>query len=329
MLIKKSHISTLVLAVTLLLSAGHFKAAAQIDAQLTQYWALPSYYNPSSIGNVDFIHITAGSKLQWLGVKHAPMDFFALADMPFKFLGKRWGTGLLLQQESVGLVSSQTIAAQLAWKKKMLGGTLSVGVQLGLINQVFKGDSIRIPENNNYHTSVDDAIPKGVVDGRALDVAAGVSFVHKWFWVAASATHVTAPTITLKAGENEEDLYEFDTGRFFYLMAGSNIPIKNTLFEIQPSILVKTDTKFWQAEATARFRYNKFLSAGVGYRHKDAVSAMIGAEFKNFFVGYAYDFPISSMNKATHGSHELILNYNVKLNMGEVNKNKHRSIRIM
>ena len=305
MLIKKSHISTLVLAVTLLLSAGHFKAAAQIDAQLTQYWALPSYYNPSSIGNVDFIHITAGSKLQWLGVKHAPMDFFALADMPFKFLGKRWGTGLLLQQESVGLFSSQTIAAQLAWKKKMLGGTLSVGVQLGLINQVFKGDSIRI------------------------DVAAGVSFVHKWFWVAASATHVTAPTITLKAGENEEDLYEFDTGRFFYLMAGSNIPIKNTLFEIQPSILVKTDTKFWQAEATARFRYNKFLSAGVGYRHKDAVSAMIGAEFKNFFVGYAYDFPISSMNKATHGSHELILNYNVKLNMGEVNKNKHRSIRIM
>ena len=329
MLIKKSHISTLVLAVTLLLSAGHFKAAAQIDAQLTQYWALPSYYNPSSIGNVDFIHITAGSKLQWLGVKHAPMDFFALADMPFKFLGKRWGTGLLLQQESVGLFSSQTIAAQLAWKKKMLGGTLSVGVQLGLINQVFKGDSIRIPENNNYHTSVDDAIPKGVVDGRALDVAAGVSFVHKWFWVAASATHVTAPTITLKAGENEEDLYEFDTGRFFYLMAGSNIPIKNTLFEIQPSILVKTDTKLWQAEATARFRYNKLLSAGVGYRHKDAVSAMIGAEFKNFFVGYAYDFPISSMNKATHGSHELILNYNVKLNMGEVNKNKHRSIRIM
>ena len=329
MLIKKSHISTLVLAVTLLLSAGHFKAAAQIDAQLTQYWALPSYYNPSSIGNVDFIHITAGSKLQWLGVKHAPMDFFALADMPFKFLGKRWGTGLLLQQESVGLFSSQTIAAQLAWKKKMLGGTLSVGVQLGLINQVFKGDSIRIPENNNYHTSVDDAIPKGVVDGRALDVAAGVSFVHKWFWVAASATHVTAPTITLKAGENEEDLYEFDTGRFFYLMAGSNIPIKNTLIEIQPSIMVKTDTKFWQYEATARFRYNKFLSAGVGYRHKDAVSAMIGAEFKNFFVGYAYDFPISSMNKATHGSHELILNYNVKLNMGEVNKNKHRSIRIM
>ncbi len=329
MLKHKTHISTIIATMALLLASLHFKAVAQIDAQLTQYWALPSYYNPSSIGNVDFIHITAGSKLQWLGIKHAPMNFFAMADMPFKFLNRRWGTGLMLQQENVGLFSTQTIAAQLAWKKKMLGGTLSVGVQVGLLNQTFKGDSIRVPENDDAHTSVDDAIPKGVVDGRALDVAAGVSFTHKWFWAAISATHVTAPTITLKAGENEEDLYQFDTGRFFYFMGGSNIPIKNTLFEIQPSVMVKTDLKFWQAEATARVRYNKFLSGGVSYRYKDAVSVMIGAEIKNFFVGYAFDYPISSINKATHGSHELILNYNVKLNMGEVNKNKHKSIRIM
>lgn len=326
----RTYIRTLLfLVVAAIVAATPQPGHAQIDAQLTQYWALPSYYNPSSIGNVDYIHITAGSKLQWLGIKHAPMNFMAMADMPFKFLNKRWGTGLMLQQENVGLFSTQTIAAQLAWKKKMLGGTLSIGAQIGLLNQSFKGDSVFVPENNQYHTSADDAIPKGVVNGKALDVAAGVSFHHKWFWVALSATHITSPTIELKAGENAEDLYQFTTGRYFYLMAGSNIPIKNTLFEIQPSVFVKTDTKFWQAEVTARVRYNKFISGGFAYRHKDAVSAMIGAEFKNFFVGYAYDYPISSMNKATHGSHELFLNYNVKLNMGEVNKNKHKSIRIM
>ena len=325
----KSHISAFAVTALIVLAALSFKAQAQMDAQLTQYWALPSYYSPAAIGNVDFVHITAGSKLQWIGVKHAPMNFFALADMPFKFLNRRWGTGLLLQQENVGLFSTQTVAAQLAWKKKMLGGTLSVGVQVGLLNQSFKGDSIVVPESDSYHTSADDAIPKGVVTGTAFDMAAGVQFTHKWFWLSLSTTHVLSPTINLKAGQNEEDLYQFDTGRFFYLMAGSNIPIKNTLFEIQPSVFVKTDTKFWQAEATLRVRYNKFLSGGFAYRHKDAVSAMFGAEFKNFFVGYAFDYPISSMNKATHGSHELILNYNVKLNMGEVNKNKHKSIRIM
>ena len=193
----KTYITKFAVAMVLILALLPFKAHAQIDAQLTQYWALPSYYNPSSIGNVDFIHITAGSKLQWIGVKHAPMNFMAMADMPFKFLGKRWGTGLLLQQENVGLFSTQTVAAQLAWKKKMLGGMLSVGVQVGLLNQTFKGDSVRIPDTDQAHTNADDAIPKGVVNGRALDVAAGVSFIHKWFWVAASTTHVTAPTITI------------------------------------------------------------------------------------------------------------------------------------
>ena len=104
MLKLKKNIYSLTLWMVALMAAIPQITNAQIDAQLTQYWALPSYYNPSSIGNVDFIHITAGSKLQWLGIKHAPMDFFAMADMPFKFLGKRWATGIILQQENVGLL---------------------------------------------------------------------------------------------------------------------------------------------------------------------------------------------------------------------------------
>lgn len=305
------------------------QAAAQIDAQLTHYWAVPAYYNPAAIGNVDFIHISAGSRLQWLGVKRAPMTFMAMADMPFKFLNRRWGTGLVLQQENIGLYRSLTAGAQLAWKKKMLGGTLSVGAQVGLLNQTFRGDSIFIPETDQAHTSADDAIPHQNVTGNALDMNVGVMFEHKWFWAGVSVTHITAPTVTLKMGDNEEDLYQFDAGRIYYFMAGSNIPIKNTLFEIQPSVLVKTDMIFWQAEATARLRYNKFLSGGVAYRHKDAVSVMIGAEFKNFFIGYSFDYPISAMSKMTYGSHELFMSYNVKLDMGERNKNKHKSIRIM
>ncbi len=78
-----------------------------------------------------------------------------------------------------------------------------------------------------------------------------------------------------------------------------------------------------------RATYNRFLSFGLGYRYKEAVSAMISAEFKNFFIGYAYDYPLSALGKASSGSHEVVIGYNVKLNFGEKNKNKHRSIRIM
>lgn len=94
-------------------------------------------------------------------------------------------------------------------------------------------------------------------------------------------------------------------------------------------MLVRTDFSNFSAEVTMRATYNKFISFGVGYRYKDAVSAMIAAEFKNFFLGYAYDYPTSAISKASTGSHEIVAGYRIKLNYGEKNKNKQRSIRIM
>lgn len=303
-------------------------AIAQSDVQLTQYWATPTYYNPAAAGNLDSIHVTIGSRLQWVGVKHAPITLLAMGDMPFKFLEKRWGTGVVLQQESMGLYRSTNVYAQLAHKRKMLKGMLSLGVQVGLVNQTFKGTDRFIPEDK-AHDSNDDAIPNVDVAGSAFDLSAGLFYQHKYFWVGASATHLTQPSVTLKQGENEEQQYEFIVGRNYYFMAGGNIPIKNTLLEVMPSVFFKTDFNFYQVEATARVRYNKFLSGGVAYRHNDAVSAMLGVNFKNFFVGYAYDYPISALSKVTTGSHEVFLNYNIKLDMSEKNRNRHKSIRIM
>ena len=307
---------------------GGLSAYGQVDAQLSQYWAVPTYYNPGAAGNIDFIHITAGTRLQWVGIKHAPYTFMALADMPFRFFDRRWGVGVRLQQENIGLYKSIQAGAQLVWKQKMLGGMLSVGIQPGLINQTFDGSLVIMPEGDEYHQSADDAIPSGTVSGSAFDIAGGVMFTHKHWWAGASVAHITAPTITMKQGESEDKQYEFNTGRAYYFMAGGNIPIKNTLFEVIPSMMFKTDLNFWQAAATARVRYNKFLSLGVGYRHQDAISVMVGADYKNFFIGYNYDWPLSAI-RVSGGSHEVFVSYNVKLDMGEKNRNSHKSIRIM
>ena len=317
----------LLVALALLLPA--LTGVAQVDAQFTQYWAAPGYYNPAAIGRVDSIHITAGSRAQWVGIHHAPLTFLGMADMPFKFLNKRWGTGVVLQQQSMGLYSSINVGAQIAYKQKLFKGTFTVGAQVGFIREAFKGDSVRIPDADQAHTSADEAVPQTTVTGNAMDLSVGVFYQHKWFWVGASVAHVFEPSVTLKTNGDAEKFYEFKQGRIYYFMAGSNIPIKNSLFEIQPSIFAKTDAQFFQGEATLRVRYKKFLSGGIGYRYNDAVSLMIGAEFKNFFLGYSYDYATSAISKASSGSHEVFLNYNVKLNLGEKNKNKHKSIRLM
>lgn len=286
---------------------------------------VPGYYNPSAIGNTDYIHITLGSRAQWVGIKHAPLSFVGLADMPFKFLNKRFATGVSINQTSMGLYSGLNASAQLAYKHRLFGGTLSGGFQVGLVNEKFKGSEIIEIGGEE----ADDAIPKTDVSGNALDLGVGLHYQHKYWWAGISATHLTEPSVEMKAEGNEEDLYIFEAGRTYYFMAGGNIPIKNTLFELQPSVLVRSDFKVTQADITARVRYKKMFSAGIAYRTNDAISAMLAVEIKNFFVGYSYDYAISDISKVSNGSHEIFAGYKLKLNLGDKNKNKHKSIRIM
>lgn len=308
------------------------EAAAQVDAQFTQYYAVPTFYNAGATGDTDFVRLRGGTRLQWMGIDNAPKSFLITGDMPFKFIGKRFGTGLVMQQESLGLYKNLNIAAQLSYKHKLFGGVLSAGLQVGIISETFKGSEVYIPDDDDYHESTDDAIPTTDLTGTSLDLGLGVYFTHKLFWAGVSCQHINNPTITFNAESGEstnEKNYEFKAGRILYFMAGSNIPIKNTLFEVIPSVLVKSDFTFTTAEITGRVRWRKFLSLGVGYRYDDAVSLVLGAELKNFYIGYSYDYPTSAISKASSGSHEIFAGYSLKLDLSDKNKNKHKSIRIM
>ena len=87
--------------------------------------------------------------------------------------------------------------------------------------------------------------------------------------------------------------------------------------------------KVWTAQVATMVRYNRMLNIGAGYRWKDAVTAFIGVNLKNAYIGYAYDYPVSAISKATFGSHEVFVTYNVKLDKREKNKNKQKSVRLM
>ncbi|MDE5750169.1 MAG: type IX secretion system membrane protein PorP/SprF, partial [Duncaniella sp.] len=109
-----------------------------------------------------------------------------------------------------------------------------------------------------------------------------------------------------------------------------NIPLKSTLFEVMPAVLVRSDfSSSVDVAANVRLRYNRLFYAGVGYRHTDAVSLLLGAEIKGIFLAYAYDWSFSAISRASSGSHEIFAGYNLKLDFSEKNRNKHKSIRIM
>ena len=327
MTIKLHDIKRLIAAMTMGLVVA-FAAMAQADAAMSHFWTGQGYYNPAAAGNLDAtINLQLGSRMQWVDFRRAPMTFYITADMPYKLLEQRLGVGVKAEFERIGLYTNTRIGAQIAYKRKIGKCMLSVGVQPGVFSQTFRGkEAITTKEQEEVP---DESIKKEDVSGTAFDANVGVYFTHPRFWAGFSVTHVTSPSIELKVSRESIDYYEFNVSRSYYFMGGGNIPINNTLFDIQPAAMFATDLKAWTAQIAARLRYNRMFSIGAGYRYKDAVTAFIGVNLKDAYIGYAYDYPVSAISKATFGSHEVFINYTVKLNNREKNKNKQKSVRLM
>ncbi len=295
---------------------------AQYDAQFSNYWAALNYFNPAVAGQTSNLEATAMYRQQWLGFEGAPQSFFVAADMPFKFFGKTHGIGLVFFNESLGLFKHNIISGQYAYKKKLFGGLLGVGLQASMISETFDGAGVYIPVSP-YHQQTDDGIPMSEVTGSAIDFALGLYYSRKQWYAGLSATHLTEPKMEM--GENAV----FYPVRTYYLMGGYNIQLNNPLLELQPSIFVKSIVQATLFDINARLCYNKMLWGGLGWRYGDAAMVTLGAKFGKIQVGYAYDFPITDIRKGTTGSHELFLKYTMELTPGKGNKNKHKSVRIL
>lgn len=309
-----------------------FALLAQSDPLFTQYWAIPTFYNPAATGDSDFVRIRGGANLQWIGIENAPKSFIATADSPFLVFNKRIGAGVTFMQESLGLFSNLLVSAQGSYKLNFKKGTIGIGIQVGYYNSRFRGSDIYIPDGDDYHDPDDPALPNQDLSGNAFDVSLGVSYVHPRFHVGISGMHLTSPRVRMSAETTDaSEGVEFETQlrRTLYFDAGGNIAIRNTLFQVHPSLIIASDFSGFSADATLRASYNRFLSFGVGYRWKEALSVMVAGEYKSFFLGYAYSYPLSAIAKASSGSHEIIAGYSLKLDLAGKNKNKQRSIRIM
>ncbi len=302
-----------------------FRTAAQYDAQLSNYWAAPGYYNPAYAGQVEKLEMMILNRQQWIGFDNSPRSMLISAEMPFKFLGRTHGVGIMMFNESLGLFKHSILAGQYAYNKKLWGGNFSAGIKIAKIDETWFGTKVEIPDATEELQPVDDGIPTIDIKSSSIDFDLGFFYSRKQWYAGFSITHLLEPEMTSEDGEKTITYLP----RGYYLMGGYNIQFSNPLLELRPSAFVKSTIQMTQMELSARLVYNKMFWAGLGWRYDDAAIVMLGAQIKNFQGGYAYDFPISAVRKGTTGSHELFLKYMIDLNLNKGNKNKHKSIRIL
>ncbi len=305
---------------------------AQYDAQLSNHWAAPNYFNPGYAGSTENLDVTLLNRMQWVGLtKRTPKTMMLAGEMPFNFFNRTHGVGLMMLTESAGLFNHSLIAVQYAYKKDLWKGKLSIGFQAGYLNDSFDGGEIEIPESEDHEQpDNDEDLPTGEIEGSSADFGLGIYYSKKNWYAGFSVTHLLSPTVEL----GEKHIKELPRG--YYLMGGYNIQLNNPLLELRSSLLAKSTILMTQADLTLRLVYNKSFYGGLSWRYgyaeignSESVIVMLGGKYKNFQAGYAYDFPTSAIRLRSMGSHEIFIKYVIDLGLGKKGKNKHKSIRIL
>lgn len=296
-------------------------AVAQYDVHFNNYWLLKSYYNPSYNGMNDRINIMGTYSLQLLGYEGSPKSMYFGGDIPFRLFGKKQGAGVGFFNESIGLFKNLQFWAQYCYRQPIGKGTLAIGLRVGSLSVSFDPTDIVLGDENMD----DPAFPTSQADGKTVDLGTGIFFDHPWFWVGASASHLTMPSVELG------DVSTFEIKPSFYFMGGGNIKTKNPLITIQPSVFLETDFVAYRCDISMRMTYahnEKEFFGGLTYSPMTSVGFTFGTVIKDFTIGYTYDMFTGKVGLAA-GNHDIFLSYSLDMSFSKKSKNKHKSIRIL
>lgn len=302
-----------------MLSLACVVSKAQYDPLFSHYWAMEPSFNPASVGKENKLNVAVAYAIDFAGYENNPRSAYAGADMPLYFLKSYHGVGISLLNDKIGLFTHQRLAAQYAYRFKLLGGRMAVGVQGGIITENFDGSKADPAEPE------DPALLKSELDGHAFDIGVGVYYTHGPWYAGASVQHLNSPKAEL--GETAE----LKIDPTYYFTGGYNIKLRNPFLTIPTNFLVRYDGHDHREDIGARLVYTndkKMLYAGASYSPTISATVHIGGSFHGVNLGYSYEIYTSGV-KPGNGSHELLVTYQTDINFQKKGRNKHKSVRYL
>jgi type IX secretion system PorP/SprF family membrane protein len=293
---------------------------AQFDAHFTHYWKMLNYFNPAGAGAEGRLTTYAAYSNQMTSFENNPKTMLINIDAPIPFIKSDHSLGLGIVNDEIGKFSNQHLYFNYAYAFKLFNGRLALGLQAGVVNCSFENKELIFGESNS-----DPAFPSGNADGNKLDFGAGILYQHKHFYAGIAGLHLNAPLVLM--GETNE----IKVSPYYNFMAGGNIPVKNSLITVQPSVQVMTDFVAWRASITALGTYSydgKNFFGGITYSPTTSVAFILGVEMMNITASYGYALFTSGIG-AENGNHDIFLGYKINLEAFKKGKNKHNSIRIL
>jgi type IX secretion system PorP/SprF family membrane protein len=283
----------------LLLVASTFTLKAQQDPLYTQYMFNLSSVNAAAIGRADYMSFMTVNRFQWVGFEGAPNTYSLTADVPLPKYNS--GVGLSYFYDKVGPERSNNLYFDYAYHIKVAYGIkLGMGLKAGF--KVFSADFSKIGQEGVE----DEQFSKDVYGDLMPNFGLGLFAYRDDFYFG-----VSSPKMVNHKYEGTDDVSGGEERHFFII--GGYVYKINREITFKPSIhskMVKGSPP--SVDITANFLFREMIWGGLSYRTGDALAIITQVQIDNRFrLGYAYDITLSKMRKASSGSHEIMLTYDL------------------
>ncbi len=300
------------------------------DPQFTQFYAAPQYLNPAFAGSALAPRATINYRNQWPAITNYVTTVVGL-DYYAPKLNSGFGLMFVSDNQGQGAVSSTEISAQYAYQFQVSESSfVRLGVQGGYVNRNVNYFGLTFGDQFSSQGLISNTTSDALIsalsnspNNRYVDFSTGGLFYSDWFWVGASAHHLSRP---------DQSFFTPNSSRLPIkgsLQAGLRIPLSGFTgygdemdreISFSPVINYKFQGKYDQLDLGAYLTYSP-ITIGAYYRgipfkkydqrinNHDAVAALIGYRADKFSIGYSYDATISTLGFASGGSHEISISY--------------------
>lgn len=284
--------------------------AGQLSPVTSQYVLNPLTINPASAGNRGALNIAAFYRRQWVGITGSPETMTLAFDAPA--LDSKLGLGFIVENDKLGVTKETKFSTVYAYKMKLKGGNLSLGLGAGIIttNSAWSDLVVIDPGDENY-----------LVNSKVFvvpDFSFGAYYSKQDYYIGMSIPNLLGYNFDFN--KNKYTL-KFNPGQYYYLFNGGYSFTLSPKVNFLPSTLISLSPgEKVLMDLNAYFSlYDRFW-AGVSYRNKRSVGVMFQFAVNNQLrIAYTYDYDTGQLGHYSNGSHEIMLRYEFRYKVNVVN----------
>lgn len=272
--------------------------------QFSQHMYNKQVLNPAITGSEMYMVAQFTHRSQWMGFGNSPTT--QLLGFHSSINNKNFGLGGYLFNDSYGPFNNFGANASYAYhieitRKTKLGFGLS-----GTVSQ-FSADGNKMKLNNDIDPLIDITTSQSNLK---YNGSFGILLHNDIYYFGLSGLNIIPQKDPLF--NSAEIPGTMPTVNHYNLIGGVGIGLDkaNTIY---PSVLVKyIDNNPLQVDFNVRYIREGIIELGVSYRTGDAIVGMFNLYVMDQMnLIYSYDFTTTNMAKASNGSHEITLRYNI------------------